>query len=266
MPAKQVSINGFSSQDYSTPLAEQAKEREPLDVGEMMYSEFERELADLADRGIEMPPPTDMNGRVMPGYTQEPMNRVASYGGNGMRRQSDAMPASQSEQAIAALIETRDDLINDYIDVSRDPVKASTQTMRIMKVEASIISMGGDIERFDPANYQSGLKPAQEAVDPEEIAKKVVENTQETYVLKPISSIYTGKNKLGKIGVCIKIASDTDKMVLGTVVPKTSFTGSEVIDYTPDQGKGRMTVKMAENGRWKDVSNNFNIAWQVTKS
>jgi hypothetical protein len=263
MPAKQVTINGTSSQDYNTPLTEQAKEREPLDVGEMMYSEFEREIAELSERGIELPPPTDMNGRIMAGYQQEPMTRVASKGNNGMRRQSEAMPASHSEQAIATLMETRDDLINDYIDVSRDPLKASTQVMRIMKVEANIISMGGDLERFDPANYQSGLKPAQESINPEEMAKQVALNTQETYMLKPILSIYTGKGKTGRMGIGIKIASDSNKIIIGSVVPNDTFSGREVIDYIPDQGKGRMTVKIPENGRWKDVSQKFDIRWTI---
>ena len=77
-----------------------------------MYSEFERELEDLAS-GIEMPPPTDMNGKITSDYNQNQMSIIRNWH-RGIRSIQ-----KQSEQAIVALIETRDDLINDYIDMSQ---------------------------------------------------------------------------------------------------------------------------------------------------
>jgi len=269
MPAKQVSTLGYSNGDYGVPLSELAKERNfsPEEMAEMLYDSFEQEIEELKARGINMPAPTDMSGRPMQGYEQI-IGRTASAGNRNTRVASGAMPASQTEQALIALMEARDDMINDYIDVSRDPSKAASQAMKIQKIEANIISMGGDIDRFDPSNYQSGLAPVQEAVDPLydlEMAERVVTNTKKAYTLKPIESIRTGKSKTGKQGVCVKIASAPGVSVIGTIVPKGEFSGTEVIDYTPDNGKGRMTVKAPNNGRWGDVSNNYNIAWQLQK-
>lgn len=269
MPSKQVvSIEG-NLRNYGITAADLAEEREALDpaaMAEMLYQGFEQGVDELAQRGISMPPPTDMNGRPMPGYEnyyqgnqgQPGMRRVAS--GNG------SMPPSSSEGAIATLMEVRDDMLRKYSSMSQDPVMAPTMAMSIQKIETQIISMGGEVDRFDPAKYQSGLKPVGQSIDPMVAANKVVDNTQQTYTLRKIESIYAGKNKTGKAGVCVKIASAPGVIVHGTVVPREprgNFTGNEVIDFVPDSGRGRMTVKTASRGYWEDVSGDFEIAWRL---
>lgn len=270
MPAKQVSTIGFNNGDFGIPLTELAKERDalgPEDMAEMLYTKFEQGIEEMESNGVYLPPPTDMNGHVLQGYDQNMVRTASSQ--NNIQKTSGNRPTSQTEQALLALMEARDDMINDYIDVSRNPAKAASQAMKIQKMEANIISMGGEIDRFDPSNYQSGLASVQDSVapiDPVEMAGRVVANTQKAYTLKPIESIRTGKSKTGKQGVCIKIASAPGVSVIGTIVPKGDFSGTEVIDYTPDNGKGRMTVKAPINGRWGDVSSNYNIAWALQDS
>ena len=173
---------------------------------------------------------------------------------------------SVSEKAISSLMDVREDMLREFSASSQDVMQATKIAMRLQKIEADIISMGGEVERFDPAKYQSGLKPVAQSVDQRFAAEKVVENTKQAYTLRPIQQIYSGKNKSGKQGVCVKIATATGLCVKGTVVPKTAFTGNEVIDYVPDGGRGRMTVKTASKGYWEDVTGDFDVAWVVEHS
>lgn len=262
MPAPEVvSLEGNMRNDGHgaalQALAEQREELTPAVLAEMLYSAFEEKVEELNQRGVSLPPPTDMNGNVMTGYEGQMMH-VASNGARG-----GAMMPSASEKAIASLEEFREDMLHEFASVSQDPAQATKLAMRIQKIEADIISMGGEVERFDPSQYQSGLKPVEQAVDQKDAAEKVVANTRQAYTLKPIREIFAGNNKSGKRGILVKIASAPGLCVRGTVVPKVAFTGNEVIDYVPDSGRGRMTVKMAKNGYWEDVSGNFDIAWVV---
>lgn len=278
MPASTVvSLEGKLKNDgHGQELQALAESREilsPAALSEMMYQGFEQNIEDLAQRGISLSPPTDANGRVLPGYEgqgqgQGQMLRAASgemqqYGQQG---RGQAMMPSSSERAIASLMDVREDMLRRFSSVSQDPMMASSMAMSIQKIEADIISMGGEVERFDPAKYQSGLKPVAQAVDQKFAAEKVVDNTKQAYTLRPIQQIYSGKNKSGKQGICIKIATVTGCCVRGTVIPKVAFTGGEVIDYVPDGGRGRMTVKTAVKGFWEDVTPEFDVAWCLEKS
>ena len=267
MPAKAVvsvegNLRSLANTDPST-----SESREPLDanaMAEMLYSGFETEVENLANRGISLPPPTDMNGRPMPGYENY---RAASAGGGGFR-QGGAMPISSNEQAIGALMNVRDDLIRKYSASTYDATMASSLAMSIQNIDGQIISMGGDIERFDPAKYKSGLRPVSQAVDQSAAAQKVVDNTKSVYAEFPIKDIYSGKNKSGRPGICIKLACTSggkDITIRGTVVPKVAFLGSEAIDFVVDNGKGRMSVKNPNRGTWEDVSAEYDVAWEVAK-
>jgi len=265
MPAKPISIVG-DSRSYGD-LSDLAKEREELKpevMAEMLYQGFEQEIDRLTEEeGVVLPPPTDMNGQVWKDYDRT-MHKVASVGRRPHIGRNEREPISSSERAIVSLMEVREDMLKKYAAVSHDVVMASTLAMSIQKMEDEIISMGGDVERFDPAKMQSGLKPIiHQVVDQKVAAEKVIDNTKQAYTLKPISQFYSGKHKTGKLGLCIKIAVADGKAVRGTIVPKEAFTGQEVIDYVPDSGKGRMTVKTAGNGYWEDISSNFDIAWIV---
>lgn len=269
MPAKTVvSVEG-NLQNIGIPLTDLAKEREILDppaMAEMLYQNFEDNIERLtSEQGVVLPPPTDMNGNVWAGYdNQEHMTRVAHAGASGNNRHSQ-MPVSNFEKAISTLLDIREDMIKQYASVSKDPSSAATVAMGIHKLDAQIISMGGEVDRFDPEQYQSGLKDVPQVVDQKYAATQVVENTRQAYNLKPIKKIYSGVNKSGKQGVCVKIALQDGLAVRGTVVPKGFFTGEEVIDYVPNANKGRMTVKTASSGRWEDISHKFEIAWIVEK-
>jgi len=245
-------------------LAEQREELTPAVLSEMMYQAFEEKVDQLAQRGVSLPPPTDMNGNVVPGYEGQMLRAASSGMAPGAYHQGAAAP-SMSEKAIASLTEVREDMLREFTASSQDAMQATKIAMRIQKIEADIIAMGGDIERFDPAKYQSGLKPVAQAVDQKFAAEKVVENTRQAYTLRPIQQIFAGKNKSGKQGILVKIATAPGFCVRGTVVPKVAFTGSEVIDYVPDSGRGRMTVKTASKGYWEDVSSDFDVVWVVEK-
>lgn len=268
MPAKAVvsvegNLRSFASTDSSL-----ADSREPMDanaMAEMLYSGFEQGVEELSQRGVELPPPTDMNGRPLQGY-DGPMYRAANNNQGGFARQGGARPASSSEQAITALMDVRDDMIRRFASMTQDPLTASSTAMSIQKIESQIISMGGDVERFDPSKYKSGLRPVAQAVDAMETAKKVVANTQQVYAEYPIKEIFAGKNKGGKAGICIKLACTAGGKPItihGTVVPKVAFSGNEAIDFVVDGGKGRMSVKSPNRGVWEDVSAEYDVAWQT---
>ena len=242
MPAKSVvSIEG-NLRDFSKTSSDLADEREALDavaMAEMLY-----------------------NGNPVAGYApQQGIYRAAGASQGGYRQSA---PISSNEGAISTLLEAREDMLRRYASVSQDPVAAVREAMGIQKLEAQIISMGGEVDRFDPANYRSGLRSVEQSVDPKEMAKKVAEMTQQAYSLRPIDKIWFGANKTGKVGIAIKIACDANKTIHGTVIPKNAaFTGNEVIDFVPDEGRGRMTVKAPKNGYWEDVSRDYDVAWKI---
>lgn len=259
MPPSKITKNDGSFGESSS-LQELAKEREILDTTEMLYQDFERNIEELEARGVTLPPLTDEYGRPV-SIPQEEMTRIASIS----NRNSGMMPISKNEQAVISLMEIRDDMLKQYGAI-RDSSQAITAAMHIQKLEAQIISMGGDVERFSPEKYQSGLKPVDQAIDQFEAAKKVVANTKKAYALHEIKKIWAGKNKSGKIGICIQIDNESDTIVQGTVYPKNIFSGLEVVDYVPSSnGNGLMTVKVVDNGFWKDVSSDFDIAWRIIK-
>lgn len=249
----------------SSDLAEEREALDPAKMAEMLYSGFESNVTQLAEeRGIVMPPPTDMSGRPLSGWENFVQAQGQGQGqGRGMERVAGVRPPSSSEGAISVLMENREDMLHEFSAVSQDPLQATKLAMRIQKVEAQIISLGGELDRFDPSKYQSGLRPIGQNADPMVAANKVSENTQQAYTLRKIASITTGKNKAGKAGIAIKIENGPGSIIHGTVVPKVAFSGNEVIDYVPDNGKGRMTVKTASRGYWEDVSSDFEIGWRI---
>ena len=269
MPAKSVvSIEG-NLKNYGMTGVELAEERELLDparMSEMLYERFEENVTKLeTERGIYLPPPTDMNGNPVPGYTPQPGMQHAAAANQGGYRQGGFAPVSANEGAIATLTEAREDALRRYSACSQDPIAAVREAMSIQKFEAQIISLGGEVDRFDPSKYRSGLKPVEQSVDKMGMASKVVENTKTAYSLLPIVSIHAGANKSGEVGVAIKIACGNSS-VRGSIIPKTaSFTGTEVIDFVPDDKGGRMTVKAPKNGYWEDVSSDYRIGWQPEK-
>ncbi len=243
-----------------------AEEREILDadaMAEMLYQRFENNVEELQNRGINLPPPTDTNGMPIPGYESQLYTQSSS----GYNRPK-MMPASHSEQALTALMDTRDDMLQQYASVSSNANLAPKLAMSIQRIESQIISLGGDVDRFDPSKYRSGLKPVAQISDSMETAKKVVENTKQVYTEFPIKEMYAGKNKSGKVGICIKLACQSggqDITVRGTVVPKTIFSGNEAIDFIVDNGKGRMSVKNPNRGNWEDISNDYEVNWDIVK-
>ena len=235
--------------DTSIELSDSREELDATAMAEMMYQDFEKRISE-----IDLPQADDPDETVYAGRPSTQARQMIRQAGVGSK------PASSLENAILSLIEVRDDMIKRYASAANDP-SSGTMSTSIKKIEAQIISMGGEIDRFDPSKYQSGLKPlSKPSIDQEEASRQVVENTRQAYTLMPIDKIFSGKNKSGKFGVCVKIACN-GRTAHGTVVPKAAFSGNEVIDYVPDDGKGQMSVKAANHGSWEDVSDNFDIAW-----
>jgi hypothetical protein len=268
-----VQLEGGKMRDLSGTSQDVVDSREELTaevLNEMLYSKFEQNIAENEARGIHLPPATDMSGRVIvgdaTGYYQGQGTYHAAANNQGGYRQGAAMPPSQSEQAVSAMMEVREDMIKNYASVSRDPVLAASSVSSIRKMEAQIISMGGDIDRFDPNKFKSGFATtAAKTVNPDETAKMVVENTKGIYTLLPINKIYSGRSSSGRLGLCVKLACSSGAEVCGTIIPKTAFAGNEAIDFVPDEGKGLMSVKAPKNGYWEDVSKDFEIAWKIEK-
>jgi len=268
MPAKPVVSFEGNLRNFGDTSSSAALEREELNMAEMLYEGFENNVAQMAEeQGIVMPPPTDISGRPIQGWEHFVQAQVNGQGqGQGMVRVAGVRPPSSSEGAISVLMENREDMLHEFSAVSQDSLQATKVAMRIQKVEAQIISLGGEVDRFDPAKYQSGLRPVGQNIDPMVSAKKVVENTQQSYTLRKIAAITTGKNKQGKAGIAIKIENGPGSIIHGTVVPRVAFSGNEVIDYVPDGGKGCMTVKTPNKGYWEDISNDFEIGWRVEQA
>jgi hypothetical protein len=229
-------------------------DREILNTADMLadgfFQHFDGDLQELADKAsLNLPP----EQTFVAGDVSSLTSSAASKG------------PSNLERALLTLMDVRDELVSKYSQVAGNEGMSLVFTACIRKLEKHMSKLGSDVEPFNPKKYGSGLGAAP-AGDILENARKVVGNTKEHYRLHKVAKIYAGRATDGRPGIGIEIEGvDGDKpfSIIGRVVPKTDFSGNEVVDYIKDDGKGMMSVKALKLGQWTDVSDQFELGWQI---
>jgi len=181
---------------------------------------------------------------------------------NAASAEAEASSTTGYEEAMLVLMDIRDRLIDIFPDVSSDSRVYNLFTDSIHKLEQGLIRLGSDTDRFNPLSHLSGLSGNKILQNANEVAK----NTQDHYSLHALKSITANVEK----GVpCISIAIEgedegTNFIVTGKIYAPEDFTGSEAIDFVNNDGQGLLSVKAISLGRWQDVSDRFDIRWDIS--
>jgi hypothetical protein len=194
--------------------------------------------------------------KVSPKKVQE-MKEAMENEGN---EEIPSEPANyNTEKVLAELFEARDILIDSF---SKIGITNQSQSMveGINKIGSCINSMGGEAEKFDPFSHISGLQ----APNLKKNAKRVIENTVESYTLGKIENInIEDEGKTIVLSFIGKQGSINYKAV-GTLTALKKWNGNEAIDYVYTPSEGRMSVKeYSDNGKWIDKSSSYKISWEL---
>lgn len=163
-----------------------------------------------------------------------------------------------TERILVDLFESRDILIDSF---SKIGITSQSQSMveGINKLGSCIIAMGGEVEKFDPFSHMSGLQ----APNLKKSAKRVIENTVESYTLGKIEDIDIEDEGKTIVLSFIGKQGNIDYKAVGTLTALKNWNGNEAIDYVYTPSEGRMSVKEYDNGKWIDKSSSYKISWEL---
>jgi len=172
----------------------------------------------------------------------------------------ETKPNYNTEKVLTELYDTRDSLI-ETLNQTGIGANSNSLVSGINKVGSCIRALGGKVDNFDPYANMSGLQTPTVHKN----AKKVIENTKESYSLGKISN-----SRVNDDGTAIEMTFEgiKDNMsykCVGTIVTPKAWLGNEAIDYVYSPGEGRMSVKaFNEEGKWMDRSANYKISWELS--
>ena len=170
-------------------------------------------------------------------------------------------PSYNTEEVLTNLYTTRDELIDAFKQIG---INANSQAIvnGINRVGSCIRSIGGEVENFDPFMHMSGLQAPSLVKN----AKRVIENTQESYSLGNITDLDIKEN--GKV-VIMAFNGQKDNVIYkatGTITASKGWIGNEAIDYIWTPAEGKMSVKTFDGSNWVDKSNDYHISWELMEN
>jgi len=164
-----------------------------------------------------------------------------------------------AESLLINLFEVRDSLIDTFSSLDIHSTSATKLTDNINKIGASIISLGGSIDDFDPMEHVSGLQMP----NLQKNASRVIETTKQCYSLGQIEGEILSNDKI------VMTFSGSENNTLFKAKAKigsyNGWSGNEAIDYIYTPGAGKISVKAFQDGRWVDKSNSYSISWELTE-
>jgi hypothetical protein len=197
-------------------------------------------------------------GDVAGGTTRGPMgpSRVAGVGRGGLLTEDNSI--TNREELLMSLYDVHDDLISAFEKVpDSDTVTLDEISGSINKIGNCIIDLGGKIEKFSAIDHVSGLA----APSLDNGAEKVIETTKKLYTRANIDQAFEQDKSI------VIVFSGEENGVLyrtaGKITPKYCWNGNEALDYVYTPRAGKMSVKIFENGKWSDKSDNYEITWNV---
>ncbi len=167
-------------------------------------------------------------------------------------------PNYNTERVLSDLFDARDILIDSF---SKIGITNQSKSMvdGINKIGSCISAMGGEVDKFDPFSSISGLQ----APNLKKNAKRVIENTVESYTLGEIKDIDIHDEGKTIVLSFIGKQGSVNYKAVGTLTAFKKWNGNEAIDYIYTPNEGRMSVKEYDDGKWIDRSNNYKISWEL---
>jgi len=166
-----------------------------------------------------------------------------------------------SEKLLVSMYEVYDDMIEQF--ESMDYTNPITQKVSnsITKLGSCIEYIGGKVEEFSPLDHVSGLTTPSMTKS----AQQVVDRTKSCYKRAEIEDVSVSES--GKvIGIVLCGQDENIGMAYrakGTLTAKSSWSGTEAIDYIYTPAAGKMSVKVLEGEKWVDKSPNYTIQWEL---
>lgn len=230
MPGYQTELENFSS------LVEN-KDIEPLDTADMLASNLKNGLGSPYSVSAESPDQSPSQRPVVP-------------------------EGRSTEELLGGLYDTLDSAIEAFETVDQTTQEgektAEMVTELIHKLQSCIQYIGGPVEPFNPLDHVSGLLIPDLAKN----AEKVAQNTQQFYK-RGLVKAQVGKQDGTRINVVFSgRINDITYSAVGTI-DSVEWDGNEAIDYVYTKEGGKMSVKRLSGGRWADISDMYDIRWEL---
>jgi hypothetical protein len=184
---------------------------------------------------------------------------ITSFSSNGRTTYTNANAEPQKDvRLIGALKNVHAGLIDVF---ERSGLNSGIENNLVNLIDttgACLNHLGESTEKFEPLRHLSGLQ----APNMVKNANRVVETTLNCYKAgqvedqtvsddgATIEMIFAGKYR------------DIEYKAFGRVTAQ-SWEGSEAIDYIYTPGKGKLSVKAFEGGKWVDKSDHYDIKWTL---
>jgi hypothetical protein len=166
------------------------------------------------------------NIKVSPKKVQEMREAMENEEDSPQKEYIEKPVNYNTERILVDLFESRDILIDSF---SKIGITSQSQSMveGINKLGSCIIAMGGEVEKFDPFSHMSGLQ----APNLKKSAKRVIENTVESYTLGKIEDIDIEDEGKTIVLSFIGKQGNIDYKAVGTLTALKKWNGNEAIDY-----------------------------------
>jgi hypothetical protein len=184
---------------------------------------------------------------------------ITSFSSNGRTPTTTHTPEPQKDvRLIGALKKVHAGLIDVF---ERSGLNSGVENNLVKLIDttgACLNHLGETTEQFEPLRHLSGLQ----APNMVKNANKVLETTLNCYKIGKIE-----EHLVSEDGSTIEIVfagkyREIEYKAFGSVTAN-SWEGSEAIDYIYTPGKGKLSVKAFEGGKWVDKSDHYDIKWAL---
>jgi hypothetical protein len=184
---------------------------------------------------------------------------ITSFSSNGRTTYTNADTEPQKDvRLIGALKNVHAGLIDVF---ERSGLNSGIENNLVNLIDttgACLNHLGEATEKFEPLRHLSGLQ----APNMVKNANKVVETTLNCYKIGSIEDQFVSDDGSTIEMVFAGKYRDIEYKAFGRVIAQ-SWEGSEAIDYIYTPGKGKLSVKAFEGGKWVDKSDHYDIKWTL---
>lgn len=253
-------ITATNDQDTLMKKMEE-EDREPLDTGGMIANSLKQHLGNPSEEYLSQ---INDETQALEDTSQNTSNRItqAQTSSEPSQQKRVQLPDGVStENMLVALYSLYDDTIEAFEEaVQLDEGSHLSKKIQslIQQLSTAIGMVGGKVEPFDPLDHISGLQIPEATKNAEQVA----ENTKKYYT-KGLVKAGTVSDNDATIEVAFSgTKGDIAYSAMGKIKAE-SWDGNEAIDYVYTSDGGKMTVKRLTKGRWVDISDNFEIMYEL---
>lgn len=183
----------------------------------------------------------------------------SKYAPKSMKETSVPRSNIDVESALMIMYSVYENLIGIFEKLEIESRASELMAEQIKSISNGIRKLGGSVDTFDPLDHTSGLEVPQSIVN----AQKVIDTTNSYYKMGIIEE--SGIKDENTIYLVFRGSSGNgiSYRVEGEVRAPDGWMGSEAIDYVYTPSGGKLSVKTLHKGRWKDISDEYEISGEV---